>query len=57
VLDGSAIHLRAEILSADGQETVAGEARIARGDMEAAEALGRVLLDRASPALRALFEA
>jgi len=57
VLDGNAIHLRAEILSADGQETVAGEARIARGDMEAAEALGRVLLDRASPALRALFEA
>ncbi|MGC4251295.1 MAG: hydroxymethylbilane synthase [Sphingobium sp.] len=57
VLEGGAIRLRAEILSADGQETVADEARIARGDAEAAEALGRGLLDRASPALRALFEA
>ena len=57
VVDGAALHLRAEILSADGQERVAEEARIARGDQEAGEAMGRALLDRASPALRALFEA
>jgi len=56
VVDGAALHLRAEILSADGQERVAEEARIARGDQEAGEAMGRALLDRASPALRALFE-
>ena len=57
VVDGAALHLRAEILSADGQERVAEEARIARGDQEAGEAMGRALLDRASPTLRALFEA
>ncbi len=57
VLDAAAIRLRAEILSADGQETVAGEVHIARGDLASARALGRDLLGRASPALRALFEA
>ncbi len=57
VTAGGAIHLRAEILSADGQEKVADEAWIGRGDEQAAEALGRALLDRASPTLRALFEA
>jgi hydroxymethylbilane synthase len=51
------ILLRAEILSADGGETVADEAEVARGDLDAARALGRSLLDRASPELRALFEA
>ncbi|WP_242127593.1 hydroxymethylbilane synthase [Sphingobium sp. Sx8-8] len=56
-LEDGRIHLRAEILSADGQERVEDEARIARGDTVAAEALGRALLGRASPALRALFEA
>ncbi|HEX7876844.1 MAG TPA: hydroxymethylbilane synthase [Sphingobium sp.] len=56
LVDGE-ILLRAEILSADGRETVADEIRIARGTLPAAEALGRSLLDRASPELRALFEA
>lgn len=51
------VSLRAEILSSDGRECVADERLIARGDTCAAEAMGRALLDRASPALRALFEA
>jgi len=55
-LDGGAIHLLAEIINPDGKETVSDEARIARGDEAAALALGRALLSRASPTLRALFE-
>lgn len=54
---GEAIRIEAEILSADGAECVRGQAGIARGDDAGAMALGRSLLDRASPALRALFEA
>lgn len=56
-IEGDAIHVKAEILSADGAECVAGAATVARGDAAGAMALGRSLLDRASPALRALFEA
>jgi hydroxymethylbilane synthase len=52
----SEILLRAEILSADGQEWVEDEIRILRGDAATAESFGRSLLDRASPTLRALFE-
>jgi hydroxymethylbilane synthase len=57
VPDGEQIWLRAEILSPDGQETVTGEARIMRRESDTATALGRDLLSRASPALRALFTA
>ncbi len=56
LVEGGQIVLRAEIISPDGQETVREEARLARGDQAAAEAIGRALLDRASPALRALFD-
>jgi len=56
-LDGEIIRLAAEILSPDGQECVGGTVDIARGDVDAAEALGRSLLGRASAELRALFEA
>ncbi|HKY79915.1 MAG TPA: hydroxymethylbilane synthase [Sphingobium sp.] len=56
LVDGK-IHLRAEIVSPDGRETVADGIAIERGALDAAEALGRSLLDRASPGLRALFEA
>ena len=50
--------LRAEILSTDGGERVVGEVRFAASDgPEAAEALARDLLDRAPPAVRALFAA
>ena len=56
LLEGGQIHLRAEIISPEGDETVRDEARLARGDFDAAEAIGRGLLERASPALRSLFE-
>ena len=56
-LEDGRIHLRAEIIRPDGQETVADAKRIARDDLAAARTMGRDLLARASPALRALFEA
>lgn len=55
LVDGEGLLLRAEIISPDGRETVREEARLPRGDEAAAESIGRMLLDRASPALRALF--
>lgn len=55
-LHGHGLRLRAEIISPDGQETVAQDTLIERNDLPAAQAMGRALLDRASPALRALFE-
>lgn len=57
LIDRDHVAIRAEIISPDGQETVGENLRLARGDLDAGEALGRALLDRASPALRALFEA
>jgi hydroxymethylbilane synthase len=56
LVEGDNLFLRAEIISPDGTETVREEARLPRGDEAAAEAVGRTLLRRASPALRALFE-
>ncbi|MCP1469928.1 hydroxymethylbilane synthase [Sphingobium sp. OAS761] len=50
------LRIAAEIISPDGVETVREEAVLARGDHGAAEAIGRILLERASPALRVLFE-
>lgn len=47
--------LRAELLSNDGVEHVSGEAHFAIGDDAAVRALAESLLDRAGPALRALF--
>jgi hydroxymethylbilane synthase len=56
-LHGGGIRLAAEILSPDGRECVGDTVDIARGDVDAAEALGQSLLGRASAELRALFEA
>lgn len=56
-IDADEILLSAEILTSDGCEHVAGEVRLARGDEASATALGRDLLARASPTLRALFSA
>jgi hydroxymethylbilane synthase len=53
--EGEDILLRAQILTEDGGEQLSDEALLPGGDPEAAMALGRHLLDRASPALRALF--
>ncbi|MEQ1548250.1 MAG: hydroxymethylbilane synthase [Chakrabartia sp.] len=55
IIDGASINLRAEILSPDGRLHVTGEAHCAAGDLDAAYALGKALLDRAPPALRAHF--
>ena len=49
------IHLRAEILTPDGREVRRAEARFVAEDRDAPLALARTLLDKASPALRALF--
>lgn len=53
--DGGAIRLRAEILAEDGREHVVGQAVLRPGDDVPPLALAADLLDRASPALRALF--
>ena len=55
--EGGELALKAEILSADGREVVNGEIRAnAAQACDRARALGRDMLLRASPALRALFE-
>ena len=56
-LRGEKIHLRAEILTGDGAECQHGSAEFAVEDDEAPLALARELLGKASPELRALFEA
>ncbi len=56
-LEDDSIRLAAEILSPDGRERVEDVRVITRRDSDAAEALGRSLLERASMELRALFEA
>jgi len=55
--DGEALLLKAEMLSPDGREVVAGEVRCAAGDFAAAATLAHRLLSQASPALRARFAA
>jgi hydroxymethylbilane synthase len=57
VMDGELLHLRAEILTEDGRECARIEGRFPPGDSEAPLLLARQLLDRASPAVRALFGA
>jgi hypothetical protein len=51
------VHLRTQILSADGSETEEDEGRFARGDGDGPAALARAMLDRAPPSIRNLFEA
>ncbi|WP_114227470.1 MULTISPECIES: hydroxymethylbilane synthase [Sphingomonas] len=54
--DGS-LWLRAELLSSDGAERVAGEVRFAAGDDAAPAGLARELLSQAPAAVRSLFSA
>jgi hydroxymethylbilane synthase len=54
---GEDILLRAQILTEDGSEQVSGEALLPGGSKSGASALANILLDQASPALRALFTA
>ena len=56
-LEGERIRLRAEILTGEGGECRAGSVDFEVGDEEAPLALARELLGKASPDLRALFEA
>jgi hydroxymethylbilane synthase len=49
------VRLRVEVLSEDGGDAVADEARFAVGDDKAAEGLARSLLDRAPESIRRLF--
>ena len=57
VIAGDTVTLRAELLAEDGSLSVAGETRGARGDEDLAGRLARDLLERAPPAVRALFAA
>jgi hydroxymethylbilane synthase len=52
--DGS-LWLRAELLSTDGADRVAGELRFPADDPAAPASLAADLLDRAPPTVRALF--
>lgn len=52
---GDTVHLRAEILSEDGELYRAGETRCAPGDADAPRSLARALLASAPPELAALF--
>jgi hydroxymethylbilane synthase len=52
--DGS-LWLRAELLSSDGTERVAGDVRFLGDGTEAPRALAEDLLGRAPPAVRTLF--
>jgi hydroxymethylbilane synthase len=49
------VHLRAEILSEDGKDCVADEARFAIGDEQAPAELARAMLGRAPESIRRLF--
>ena len=49
------VHLRAEILSEDGKDRVADEARFRVGDDKEAAALARSMLDHAPESIRQLF--
>ena len=51
------VHLRVQILSANGSEVVEDEGRFARGDRDGPAALAQAMLDRAPPAVRGLFDA
>ncbi|WP_271078419.1 hydroxymethylbilane synthase [Aurantiacibacter sp. MUD61] len=48
--------MRAAIFSADGAERVEESATFAAGDQNAPKALGTALLDKATPAIRAVFD-
>lgn len=55
VIDDGALWLRAALYAEDGSASVQGEVRGAVGDDAVATALAAELLDRAPPAVRALF--
>jgi hydroxymethylbilane synthase len=56
-VEGETINFACEILSEDGRERMAEEARFPVGGLETPALLARAMLDRAPPAIRRLFEA
>jgi len=56
LVEGDEIAFRCELFSEDGADHIADTARFAVGDLVAPADLARALLDRASPAIRKLFE-
>ena len=56
-VDRMQVHLRAEILSADGKERVRDDARFSAGNEDAPAQLARAMLERAGEAIRSLFAA
>jgi hydroxymethylbilane synthase len=54
-LEGGDVHLRAEILSSDGRDAERCDVRFPLEDERAPADIGRSLLSRASPAIKALF--
>ncbi len=55
-VDGGEVHLRCEILSADGRERVRDEASFPAGKEEVAASLARDMLERSPEPIRRLFE-
>jgi len=55
-LEGETLNFSCEILSEDGAERIAEEARFAVGDLESPALLARAMLDRSPPEIRRLFE-
>ena len=53
---GDQIHMKASVFSSNGAERVDAEAEFSAGDLDSARAMGRDLLDRAGPGIRALFK-
>ena len=54
--EGATLTMRAALFSSDGSERVEGSAQFATGDHAPVSALAADLLDRASPAITALFQ-
>ena len=55
-LEDETVNFSCEILSEDGSERIAEEARFAVGDLESPALLARAMLERAPPEIRRLFE-
>ena len=55
VLERGKLRLKAQLFAEDGSDSIADEARFDCGDLKAAAALAKAMLDKAPPAIRGLF--
>jgi len=55
VLERGKLRLKAQLFAEDGSDSIADEARFDCGDLKAAAALAKAMLDKAPPAIRSLF--